>query len=920
MPEALLRTKLFVPPLRPNLVPRPQLIERLNQGLQLGHKLTLISAPAGFGKTTLATEWLTQLPNHSFETAWLSLDDGDNDLSQFLAYVIVALQTNGVNIGEGVLKRLHSPQPPPMETVLTTLINEITELPGIDDADQCPYILILDDYHLIKAQAIHDALAFLLDHLPPQLLLVIASRTDPPLPLPRLRIRGELIELRVADLRFTPGEIVALFNQALSLDLSAEDIAALDTRTEGWIAGLQVAALSMGGITDVSNFIKAFTGSHRYILDYLVEEVIDRQPEHIQDFLLNTAVLDRMTGPLCNTVTGQNDGQTTLERLERTNLFIVPLDNERQWYRYHHLFSDLLRARLKQSQAELVPELHGRASSWYEQHGFTTEAVRHALAAADFERTARLIEQVGMDMLMHSQFDLLTKWLDQFSEEFLRSRPWLCIMRSWILRRWGRLKELEGYLQSAEQALDSEEVPISNDDQRIIHGQVAALRALIAVHEGNITPAITLSHQALELLPDDYFNRPVASLTLGIAARMNGDLVGSVLALAEARDASRAVGNLFLAQHAIWHLGVTLQVQGRLHQAIESFHEAIEVRYDPEGPLLPAAGSAYVDKGDILREWNELEAAKTHLEEGVKISEPARMMDALIEGYATLTRVHLALGDLDRANDYCIRVKQTIQEVPNPEIEAITQAENCHVHLLVAQGKWAEVARWVQESGLSVDEPDKDQVRKYIILARALVALSQDHLAAYNPFPQAKMPLMEISLTLTDWLLEIVEAMGWAGSIIELLSIRALAFQAKGESEEALKSLQRALTLAEPGGYLRTFVDKGAPMAELLRRALSRGIAPSYVSKLVAAFTKAEVREGASQPSALSPQPIIEPISDREMSVLRLLAVGLSNREIAEELYISVNTVKAHAKNIYSKLGVNGRMQAADRARLLDLL
>ena len=442
MSTSILATKLYIPPPRPKVVLRPRLVERLDEGLH--HKLTLISAPAGFGKTTLVSEWVASCER---ATAWLSLDEGDNDLARFLAYLVAALQTIMADMGEGVLAVLQSPQPPPIESMLTALLNEITATP--DD-----FILVLDDYHVMDAQPVDHALTFLLEHLPPQMHLVIATREDPQLPLARLRARGQLTELRAADLRFTPSEAAEFLNRVMGLNLSADDIAALETRTEGWITGLQMAALSMQGRSDTASFIQAFTGSHRFVLDYLVEEVLQRQPEHMRSFLLQTAVLDRLNGSLCDAVTGREDGRGMLETLERGNLFVIPLDDRRQWYRYHHLFADVLQTRLMEEWPDQVSALHRRASVWYEQNGLPSDAIRHALAAEDFERAADLIELAGPVVEESSQTATWLGWVRALPDELVRARPVLSVWYAYALLGRGEMEAAEARLTDAERWLE----------------------------------------------------------------------------------------------------------------------------------------------------------------------------------------------------------------------------------------------------------------------------------------------------------------------------------------------------------------------------------------------------------------------------------------------------------------------------------
>jgi len=472
MPETLLRTKLYIPPLRPNLVPRLRLINQFNQGLQFRHKLTLISAPAGFGKTTLVSECVTDCTH---PTAWLSLDEGDNDAARFVAYLVAALQTIEVNIGKGVLTVLRSPQPPPIESLLTTLLNEISSIPN-------DFILVLDDYHVINAQSVDNALAFLLKHLPPQMHLVIATREDLNLPLAGMRGRDQLTELRATDLRFTPAEATEFLNRAMGLDLSTEDIAALDMRTEGWITGLQLAAISMQGRKDVSSFIQSFTGSHRFVLDYLIEEVLEQQSESIQTFLLQTAVLGQLTGSLCDAVTDQNNGQETLEMLERANLFIIPLDNARRWYHYHHLFADLLRLRLNQKTASStievglnINELHRRASIWYEENNLEVEAFHHAAAANDVERAERLIEGDGLPLSFRGVVTPALNWLASLPTTILDARPSLWVTYAMTLLTTGQMTRVEEKLQAAEEVLQGIEL---DEKSRDLIGRIADIRVL----------------------------------------------------------------------------------------------------------------------------------------------------------------------------------------------------------------------------------------------------------------------------------------------------------------------------------------------------------------------------------------------------------------------------------------------------------
>ena len=572
----LLETKLYVPRWRTGLVPRARLIERLDRGTE--RKLTLVSAPAGFGKTTLLAEWLAAIPAAERPAAWVSLDQSDNDPALFWAYFITALQKVQSEVGESALSLLHSPQPPPIESVLTTLINEIN---AIED----DFALILDDYHVIDAQPVQDGTTFLLDHLPPQMHLVIASRADPPLPLSRLRGRGELAELRASDLRFTPEEAAAFLKDVMGLDLSADDVAALETRTEGWIAGLQLAALSMQGREDVPGFITAFSGDDRYIVDYLVEEVLQRQPERVRSFLLQTSTLDRLSGPLCDAVTDQEEGKGMLEALERGNLFVVPLDDKRQWYRYHHLFADVLRAHSMEEQPDRVPTLHRRASEWYEQNGLPSDAVRHALAGEDFERAAGLVELAALAMLGGSQEPTLLEWLKALPDELVRARPVLSVYYAFASLSGVGLEAAEARLRDAERWLEAtadtserpaappaEMVVVDEEGFRSLPGSIAIARAYHAGALGDVAGTVKYARRALDLLPEgDYMWRGAAAALLGIASWTTGDLEAAYRSFAEGMASLQMTGYIHLQIMGTPVLADIRTAQGRLREAVSIY-------------------------------------------------------------------------------------------------------------------------------------------------------------------------------------------------------------------------------------------------------------------------------------------------------------------------------------------------------------
>jgi LuxR family maltose regulon positive regulatory protein len=887
MSAPILATKLYIPPPRSKIVLRPCLIERLNEGLSAGCKLTILSAPAGFGKTTLVSEWAAIC---GMPVAWLSLDEGDNDPTSFLAYLVAALQTIAANIGNGVLAILQSPQPPSIESILTTLLNEITTIPD-------HFVLVLDDYHVIDSKPVDEALTFLLKHLPPQMHLVITTREDPHLPLARLRARGQLTELRATDLRFTPSEAAEFLNQLMGLNLSEENIAALETRTEGWIVGLQLAALSMQGHQDTASFIHSFTGSHHFVLDYLIEEVLGQQSESIQTFLLRTSILDRLCGPLCDAVLLDSSvsGQETLENLEHANLFIVPLDSERRWYRYHHLFAELLRQRL--GKPKEFAEFHLRASQWHEENGDLGAAFHHAIAAGDFVQAAGLAEAAWQGMNESFQSAAWLGWVKKLPDKLIRTMPVLCTQIAQAFTDTGELEASELRLQDAERCLDGSE--LANEAIKPLPAMIALTRAYNAQVQGDPVATVKYAELALQLIPEDDFDRRARVTTiLEVIHWASGNLESAIRGIGESMERLTQMGNHVMVVASAFAVADLLVDLGSLSEAERTYQDALQLaaQHGPEAEHITA--HHHLGLSMIYRQRGDDTLAAHHLKRASELGLQTTLVDWLYRWHVAQAQLEEAAGDLETALAHLDEAKRVYIQSLVPDLRPIA-ALKARIHL--KQGRPDKARAWTAELGLSLaDEVSYLHEFEHLTLARLEIA---------NPLVNA----------LLARLLQAAEAQKRRGSALDILLVQALAHEAQGNYPQALAALERALALAEPEGYVRIFVDEGEAMRLLIEKQSRNRDHPlsGYADKLLAAFTQPV----AAPKSAIIHQKsdMIEPLSERELEVLRLLRSELSGPEIAQQLIVSLNTFRTHTKNIFNKLGVNNRRAAVQRAEELDL-
>ncbi len=923
MPASVLRTKLFAPPVRPGVVVRPRLIERLNSGR--GCKLTLVSAPAGFGKTTLLSTWLASIQT---PFAWLSLDDSDNDPTRFLIYFIYALRQFSPDIGSGILAMLQSSQIGaahlPGETLLTELVNEIAGIPG-------SLIVVLDDFHVITEPTIQAIFTFLLEHQPAGLHLVVSGRADPPWPLARLRASGSVAELRSKDLRFSPEEAASFLNDIMGLHLSTHQVQALEACTEGWIAGLQMAAISMQGRSDVNGFIEAFTGSHRFIADFLLEEVLLGQPPSIQAFLLKTSILERFCAPLADAILAAREeldppvsdppsSQKTLDYLEHTNLFLIPLDDERHWYRYHHLFRDLLRSNLMSSEPDQVHQLHLKASHWLATAGLYEDAISHAFASSNSAWTADLIEKAARQVDIQNKLVVVAGWIDALPETEVAARPWLCVYRAWGQHWTGHRSQVESSLATAEKALSTSQ-DLSPEMKNHINGHIAAIRSHSALVAEDIPLVLEAGEKALALLPNGDEMRCETGVALGGAYWALGDVHRSEKAFASARADALLGGFATMAVPSSCYVGMMQTKQARLIDAIQTYQDALTLATSPDGKELPVAGFPNTKLGDLFRERDELDQAETLLVRGVIQCQQLGQADVLTDGYVCLARLQIARGNLDGAQ---ASLEEALQVANRTNIDPFVRCwlDECRIRLWLKRGDLGEAMLWEKASGLTYNgELSFHYDLHHINLARVMVA---------SGIPASNQERLNQALSLLERIMKAAVQFDWTQELIKCQVLIALALQGLNAFDKALQALTQALHLAMPAGYFRTFLDEGAPMDPLLAGVRQQAdIDPQmavYIDKLLLGLNGTAKTSGRKPAAPPTSHPvgrntiIIEPLTEREIDVLRLLKSGLTSTEIAVELYLSVHTVRTHMKNIYRKLAVNRRIEAVQRATEAGLL
>ena len=882
MDTVLLKTKLYVPVARPELVPRPRLVDRLNEGLS--RQLTLIAAPAGYGKTTLLSAWSAACGQ---PVAWLSLDDGDNDPTRFLMYLVAAVQAIEANLGQDILASLQSPQPSVIEDWLPVLVNRLDNIAR-------PFVLVLDDYHVMTTPAIHQALTFLLEHQPPHMHLAITTRKDPPLPLARLRARGQLTELRQADLRFTFEETTAFLQQAMGTPLSQKDVASLVSRTEGWIAGLQMAALSLRDREDVSRLIAAFGGSHEYIVDYFAAEVLAQQPGPLKTFLQQTSILDRLCGPLCDAVTGQTAGQQTLEQLRQANLFVIPLDSERSWYRYHHLFRDLLHKELQHERPESVPELHRRASVWCEEHELIDEAIDYALSANDEQRTSQLLNRHARSYFLRGEHVTLLRWIGTLPDALRKAQPSLGIFQAIMLSAAGKIREAELAMQEVDQALSNPDTCPSPD--RDLLGQAAVAHALVATLQDDPQAILLYARRALDLSTGESGWRSSVLMARGNAHFLIGDLAACIQDLTEAIEGATASNIPLIVLVTMPKLAQTYWMQGRLNQAAQICQAGFQYMAQRGLARSPMSDDLFTTWGTILCERNDLERAAESVSRGLELSRSGHVVLNQLSACRTMIRVCLAQGNLPAAEEF-IRQAEALAKEYGISLRHTSRIHELKIEIWIRQGRYSEAEHELQALGVqSVGAIPLTHHDLYLAYARLLLA-------------QGKWSAAEQTL---DRLSDFSQSSGQRRWLIPIQILRAILGLNRQDWPQALSALAAAMELAEPEGFIQDFLDEGAPMIRLLDEAIRRKVKPAFAHQLLNRFSPGRPAEKSID--------LVEPLSERELEVLKLVAEGLSNQEIASRLYLSLRTIKFHTSNIYGKLGVKSRTEAVSKARNLGLL
>lgn len=903
METTLLKTKLSKPQVHPGLVQRFRLLDCLNKGLD--RKLTVVSAPAGYGKTTILSAWATSC---TCPVAWLSLEEGDNNPTRFLAYVIAAIQTIEPNLGAQILTLFQSPQPTKIDDLLPILLNQLDDISG-------PYALVLDDYHLITSAEVHRLVAFFLEHQPETMHVYIATRVDPPLPIAQMRARGQLTELRQADLRFTDEEAQDFICKGVGIDIASSDIATLMDRTEGWIAGLQLAILSMRNQKDFSRLIADFGESHEYIVDYFASEILSRQPDLVKDFLLKTSILEQMCGPLCDALTGQTNGQQLLVQLREANLFTIQLDNERFWYRYHHLFGGLLRKQLQQEMPEAIPELHRRASQWYEEHQLADQAFEHARSSGDQASVNRLVDTYLYPLWIRGEFDTMKHWIDSLTEEQLLLRLELKVIRVVLMANDGSVGEAITLLESTEKLLESQDISAPADGRtspvRIEQAEHARLRALLYVARALITssqedPQTVLNYapMALAILEKgkaqditwlSYLYISISNVHLQLS---NWEAATDYLS--RALELGKASNNHNLALTAMTKKAVALWAQGHINQAALVCQEGL--RYIEQQGLeeLPIIDSLLITWGFILCERGELDQSVIYIQRGLELSQSANHIYVQAWAYQEMIRLLIATGDLQTAETYLQQSNTLIEQYEIPA-KFVYGTAGLKILILILQGKLSEAENELRLRGIRRGgEIDFQSHYLYLCLARLLLAKGN--------YDEAEKIL--------NRLYQVCQSADQVAYLITIYKIRALLWLARGEIPSAIESFEKALQLAEPEGYIQTFLDEGKPMTRLLQEYIHRKGGSEFARHLLLASQQRKTFTLAAHPGSK----LVEPLSKREEEVLALLAEGLSNQGIATKLYLSLRTIKFHTGNIYNKLGVKSRSEAVSRARKLGLL